>query len=177
MNTSTPKPTQSRWLRLLRHRWLDESDSQRALPPDVLERLTARVAASEKRHSGEIRICVEAGLPASYIWQNLDARDRAVMMFSKLRVWDTEQKNGVLIYLLLAEHRIELVADRGIARKVGTEEWAGMVAHLSDALKAGKYEDGLTTALEEVSAVLVREFPLGRDQADSNELPDAPVLL
>ncbi len=179
--TTTTKPTPdkkpARWLRLLKHRWLDESDSQRALPPDVLDRLTSRVAASEKRHSGEIRICVEAGLPASYIWQNLDARDRAVMMFSKLRVWDTEQKNGVLIYLLLAEHRIELVADRGIARKVGADEWAGMVAHLSDALKAGKYEDGLTTALAEVSAVLVREFPLGSGQADSNELPDAPVLL
>ncbi len=174
---ATPKPAQPRWLRLLKHRWLDESDNQRALPPDVLERLTRRVVASEQRHSGEIRICVEAGLPASYIWQNLDARDRAVMLFSKLRVWDTEQNNGVLIYLLLAEQRIELVADRGIARKVNPDEWAGMVAHLSGALKAGKYEEGLTTALEQVSAVLVREFALGEGQADSNELPDAPVLL
>ena len=163
--------------RLLKHRWLDESDSQRALPADLLDRLTATVSASEKRHSGEIRICVESGLPSSYISRGLTARDRAVMMFSKLRVWDTEQNNGVLIYLLLAEHAIELVADRGINRYVSADEWTAMVAHLSEALRAGRYEDGLTLALEEVSAGLVRHFALAPGQADSNELPDAPVVM
>ena len=88
--------------RILKHRWLDESDSKRAVPPDMAERLMRRVAASEMRHSGEVRICVEAGLPISYLWRNANARERAVMMFGKLRVWDTEQNNGVLIYLLLA---------------------------------------------------------------------------
>ena len=167
----------SKVVRLLKHRWLDEKDSQRVLPPDLLERLASRVAASEKRHSGEIRICVEAGLPASYVWRGLHARDRAVMMFSKLRVWDTEQNNGVLIYLLLAEHSIELVADRGLNRFVSPAEWKAMVDHLSDKLRAGDYEAGLTLALEEVSAVMVRHFPLAPGQADSNELPDAPVVM
>lgn len=164
-------------MRLLRHRWLDEADSRRALPPELLERLTRRVAASERRHGGEIRICVEAGLPASYIWRGLNARDRALMMFSKLRVWDTEHNNGVLIYLLLAEHAIEIVADRGIDRHVSDEQWAAMAARLADALRAGNWEDGLTQALSEVSAVLVRHFPLDNGAPDSNELPDAPVVM
>ena len=78
-----------------------------------MERLARRVAASEQRHSGEVRIYVEAGLPLSYLWRDATPRERAVAMFGKLRVWDTEQNNGVLIYLLLAEHAIEIVADRG----------------------------------------------------------------
>jgi len=101
-------------LRILKHRWFDERDTKRALKPDVVQRLRQRVAASERAHSGEIRLCVEAGLPLSYLWRGLTARDRAVTMFGKLRVWDTEQNNGVLIYLLLAERRIEIVADRGL---------------------------------------------------------------
>eukprot|EP01034_Spumella_vulgaris_P014511 gene14511-18528_t len=100
--------------RFLKHRWLDEADTRRAIPRDLLERLRQRVAASEKRHSGEIRIYVEAGLPTSYLLRNATARERAVAMFGKLRVWDTEHNNGVLVYLLLAEHAIEIVADRGL---------------------------------------------------------------
>ena len=91
----------------------------RTRPPTAVERLRERVAASERRHSGEIRICVEAGLPLSYLWRGLSARDRAITMFGKLRVWDTEHNNGVLIYLLLAEHAIEIVADRGLEPACG----------------------------------------------------------
>ncbi|MES2974911.1 MAG: TPM domain-containing protein [Pseudomonadota bacterium] len=162
--------------RIFRHRWLDESDTRRAIPPDMLERLRQRVAASEKRHSGEIRICVEAGLPISYLWRDASPRERAVAMFGKLRVWDTEDNNGVLIYLLLAEHAIELVADRGINRKVSPEDWQAMVARMGSAFKEGRFEDGLTQALEEVSAVLVQHFPLAAGEADHNELPDTPHL-
>jgi uncharacterized membrane protein len=109
------------WLRILRHRWLDETDAARARRRRAA-RLEARVAASERRHSGEIRVCVEAGLPLSYLWR-ATARDRAITMFGKLRVWDTEANNGVLIYLLLAEHAIEIVADRGLARHVPQAQW------------------------------------------------------
>jgi uncharacterized membrane protein len=87
----------NRWLRLFRHRLLDEGDARRALGPDALTRLAQRVAASERGHSGEIRICVEASLPLSYLWRGATARERAVRMFGKLRVWDTEHNNGVLI--------------------------------------------------------------------------------
>lgn len=166
--------------RIFKHRWTDGSDARRALPPEMLERLAARVAASERRHSGEIRICVEAGLPLSYLWRDAPIREvvrqRAVMMFSKLRVWDTAQNNGVLVYLLLAEHAIEIVADRGLNHKVPPAEWQAMVARMGAAFRAGRFEDGLTQALEEVSALLVLHFPLAGGQVNPNELPDDPAM-
>lgn len=162
--------------RLVRHRWLDESDTRRAIPRDMVERLTRRVAASEKRHSGEVRICVEAGLPTSYILRGATPRERAVMLFGKLRVWDTEDNNGVLVYLLLAERAIEIVADRGLTRHVDAAEWQRIVARMGGAFREGRFEDGLTQALEEVSALLVAHFPVEAGAPGSNELPDEPVL-
>ena len=162
--------------RIFKHRWLDEADVRRAVPPELLQHLTRRVAASEQRHTGEVRICVEAGLPMSYLWRGAMARERAVMMFGKLRMWDTEYNNGVLIYLLLADHAIELVADRGLNQHVSVAEWQAMVEHLGAAIRNGRYEDGLTQALEEVSAVLVQHFPLTEGESRRNELPNAPTL-
>ena len=174
---------------LIRHLWLDASDTARAIPPDMLARLAQRVAASERRHSGEIRICAESSLPASYLWRlNTKApisaliRERAVTMFGKLRVWDTEHNNGVLIYVLLAEHAIEIVADRGVAQRVSTEHWQAMVANMAIAFRENRYEDGLTQALEETSAILMTHFALTQERdaappVNPNELPDDPLLL
>ena len=162
--------------RIFRHRLMDESDTHKAIPADMLQRLASRVAASEKRHSGEVRICVEASLPTSYLWRDASTRERAVSMFGKLRVWDTEHNNGVLIYLMLAEHAIEIVADRGIDSHVSRADWQAMVARMGAAFREGRFEDGLTQALEEVSALLYEHFPLAAGQPDSNELPDEPVL-
>ena len=174
---------------LLRHRWRDESDARRTLPPEAMERLRQRVAASERRHTGQVRIAIEAGLPSSYLWRHIRkgvtlrqiVRERGVMLFGKLRVWDTERNNGVLIYLLLADQAIELVADRGLNRFVSNADWKAMVARMGQAFQAGHFEDGLTQALEEVSAVLVAHFPRNPAQAvetdPPNELPDAPVLV
>jgi uncharacterized membrane protein len=167
----------SRLGRIWRHQWMDEADVRRVLPDAAMERLAARVAASERRHSGEIRICVEAGLPWSYLRRDASARERAVTMFGKLRVWDTEHNNGVLIHLLLAEHAIEIVADRGISARVSAAEWAAMTQRMGAAFREGRFEDGITQALEEMSALLVEHFPLADDQPDTNELPDAPVVL
>ncbi|MES2954426.1 MAG: TPM domain-containing protein, partial [Pseudomonadota bacterium] len=125
--------------RTLQHLWLDADDTRRAIPPDMLERLQRRVAASEQRHTGEIRICVEAGLPLSYLWRGAPARERAVTMFGKLRVWDTEHNNGVLIYLLLADHAIEIVADRGLDRHVDATQWQAMVVRMAEAFKEKRY--------------------------------------
>lgn len=165
-----------RWARILRHLWLDESDTRKAIPPELVERLARRVAASEQRHTGEIRLFVEAGLPLSYLWRDATPRERTLAMFGKLRVWDTEQNNGVLIYLLLAEHAIEIVADRGLARQVPHEEWQTIVARMGSAFHEGRFEDGLTQALEEVSALLVAHFPAQAGAVNANELPDAPLL-
>ena len=162
--------------RMLRHRWLDEADTHKAIPPQVVERLKQRVAASEKRHSGQIRFYVEAGLPMSYLWRGAGPRERAVAVFGKLRVWDTEQNNGVLIYLLLAENAIEIVADRGLTSRVTQDEWQAIVARMGSAFRDGRFEDGLTQALEEVSALLVPHFPLAAGARNRNELPDEPVL-
>jgi uncharacterized membrane protein len=176
-STAGSAPPPSRIARIWRHRWFDQADVRRALPADVLERLARRVAASEQRHTGQIRICVEAGLPWSYLWRHAPARERAIMLFGKLRVWDTEHNNGVLIYLLLAEHAIEIVADRGIDARVDAAEWAATAQHMGAAFKEGRYEDGVTLALEEVSALLVAHFPRAEGEVDRNELPDAPVVL
>jgi uncharacterized membrane protein len=166
----------NRLLRILKHRAFDDTDTRRAIGPAVLERLRARVAVSERHHSGEIRICVEAGLPLSYLWRGASARDRAITMFGKLRVWDTEHNNGVLIYLLLAEHAIEIVADRGLNRHVSHDDWTRIVAGMRDAFRARRYEEGLIAAVEAVDALLARHFPLAAAQANPNELPDEPLL-
>ena len=169
-------PTTNRLLRLLKHRWLDERDLARALDETTLARIEARVAASEKRHSGEIRVCVEAGLPLSYLRRDASVRERAVAMFGKLRVWDTEHNNGVLIYLLLAEHAIEIVADRGLARRVDATHWQQITATMSAAFRAGQFEAGLNQAVDAVDALLVQHFALAPGEANPNELPDAPYL-
>ncbi|HSI58863.1 MAG TPA: TPM domain-containing protein [Ideonella sp.] len=166
----------NRFLRLLQHRWLDETDARRALGKDGLARIAARVAASERSHTGEIRVCVEAGLPLSYLWRGASARERAVTMFGKLRVWDTEANNGVLIYLLLAEHAIEIVADRELARHVDAAHWQRIVAGMGEAFKAGRFEAGLDQAIAAVDALLVAHFPLAPGAVNPNELPDSPDL-
>jgi uncharacterized membrane protein len=166
----------ARLRRIWKHRWLDASDTRRAIPPELVERLSRRVAASERRHGGEVRIYVEAGLPLSYLWRDATPRERALAMFGKLRVWDTEQNSGVLIYLLLAEHAIEIVADRGLNRHVSHEEWQAIVQRMGRAFHEGRFEDGLTHALEEESALLVKHFPAEGGAANANELPDEPVL-
>ena len=167
---------------ILRHVWLDASDAQRAVGPELLDRLTKRVAASEARHTGEVRIYVEAALPLSYLRRmgpgstlNQIIRQRALMLFSKLRVWDTEHNNGVLIYLQLAEHAIEIVADRGIAQHVPPGQWQAITQQMSLSFKAGRFEEGLTQALAEVSAVLVEHFAAAPGELPRlNQLPDEP---
>jgi uncharacterized membrane protein len=173
----------------IKHLWLDTEDAGRLVPPAVLGRLASHVLSSEQRHSGQIRFCIEASLPLSYLWRvgperslQQVVRERALMMFGKLCVWDTAQNNGVLIYVLLAEHAIEIVADRGLAAHISGAHWTELVAHMSDAFRVKSYEDGLTRALDEVSLKLERHFP--RSSADGllansrhpNELPDAPAL-
>lgn len=165
-----------RLARIARHRWWDERDAARALPPAALRRIEALVAGSERGHSGEIRVVVEAGLPLSYLWHDLSARDRAITLFGKLRVWDTEANNGVLVYLLLAEHAIEIVADRGLNRHVDAAQWRALIAPMREAFRAGRYEAGLAQAVQAIDALLQQHFPLASGQANPNELPDRPLV-
>ena len=166
-----------RLMRILRHRWYDETDAQRALDEAALDRLARQVKSSEDRHHGEIRVCVEAGLPLSYLWRGATARDRALALFGKLRVWDTEANNGVLIYLLLAEHAMEIVADRGVARVVPPEHWTGIIAGMRDDFRGRRYEAGLSRAVDAVDQILLAHFGREAGSADRDELPNRPTLL
>jgi len=169
----------ARWWR---HRWMHERAAEWAVPQAMAEQLQARVRASEARHSGEIVVCVEAALPNSDLWRagreaplHAVIRERALSWFGKLRVWDTEHNNGVLIYLMLAERRIEIVSDRGISRHVHDAHWQAVVQGLGQHLQTGDFDTGLTQALQEVSALLVQHFPLQEGDANPNELSNRVV--
>ncbi|MEZ5646214.1 MAG: TPM domain-containing protein [Burkholderiaceae bacterium] len=171
------------WFRLFRHLWQASSSSRDAIPDRLAERLSGYIAASELRHTGEIRICIEGALPVSYLWRHARGtpigtvvRQRAMTWFGRLRIWDTAGNNGVLIYLMMAEHAIELVADRGLNDRVGEHEWSGIVERLALHLGSQDFEGGITAALEEVSALLVKHFPASRGAGGpGNELPDVVV--
>ena len=163
--------------RLFKHRLWDQTDAQRAMPAAAMQRLTQRVAASEARQSGEIRVCIEAGLPLACLWQKQHARQRAISLFGELRVWDTEANNGVLVYLLLAEHAIEIIADRGLNAHVSQARWEVIIASLRESLRARQFEQGLEAAIDAVDGLLRLHFPLAAGAANPNELPDAVVLL
>jgi len=166
--------------RLFKHRWLGDGAAQRSLSPAALAKLTQDVQASETQHSGEIRIFVEGGLPLSYLWRDEPLsqiiRRRAVTQFGKLRVWDTAQNNGVLIYLLLAEHAIEIVADRGLNDKVAPGAWQALLDTMRGKFGRGEFDTGLRQAVAVVSDLLVTHFPLAADADNPNELPDAPTV-
>lgn len=165
-----------RWGRQLRHRFL-ERDASHALPDDARQRLAQAIAASETRHSGQIRVYVESALPWSYIRRDAPARERAVMQFGKQRVWDTEHNNGVLIYLLLTDHAIEIVADRAVSRCVSGPQWQAMVDSLASELRSGQYEKALLAAIGQVSRHLEQQFPRGAaPTAADNELDDQPLM-
>lgn len=171
----------NRLTRLLGHRWREALTLGHALDTAVLGRLAQQVAASESRHSGEIRIVVERGLPLAWLlgrsgtWRQL-IRARAVQVFAETRVWDTAQNNGVLIYLLLSERAIEIVADRGLNDRVHPEQWQAMVAGMRADFSAGRFEAGLSRALTEVSTLLEKNFALEAGATNANELPDQPLM-
>lgn len=169
----------TRLTRTFRHLWLDAGDARRAVPDTLAEEWRQQVKQAEGRVGGEIRLCVEASLPLSYLWRigrpaSLDAviRQRAHMMFGKLGVWDTERNTGVLIYVLLAEHAIEIVADRGLHR-ITPAQWQGVADELAETFRTGQQAQGLMTALTAVQALLAST---GLALDDINELPDAPHL-
>ena len=161
-----------RLLRMLRHGWRDASDVRRVLDAAALARLQAAVTASERHHSGEIRLCVEAGMPLSLLWRQMPVRRRALGLFGELRVWDTVHNNGVLIYLLLADRAIEIVADRGLAQHVPQAHWDTLVERMRADFAGASFESGLMQAVAAVDGVLREHFALTTGQDNPNELPD-----
>ncbi|MBN8489561.1 MAG: TPM domain-containing protein, partial [Burkholderiales bacterium] len=125
---------------------------------------------------GKIRVCIERALPAAALRQGLDARERARACFGELGVWDTDERCGVLVYLLLADHAIELVADRGITARVPAAQWQALVDSLGSALRDGRREAGLIQIIDALDGLLRQHFPLRAGQANPNELSDTPLL-
>jgi uncharacterized membrane protein len=162
-------------MRLLRH--LFPPSSRRTFPPDALQRIAEAVAAGEARHRGEICFAVESALHARAVLRGASARERALEVFAQLRVWDTAANNGVLVYLLLADQRIEIVADRGLAGLVSAEQWRGVCQLIEERLQAGEPEDAAIAGIAAVSDLLAGHFPRAPGDGDENELPDRPMLL
>jgi uncharacterized membrane protein len=162
-------------MRLLKH--LFAMPSRRLFAADALQRIATAIATSEARHTGEVRFAVESALHPRAVLAGMQARDRAHEVFAQLRVWDTRANNGVLLYLLLADHRIEIVADRGFDGLVSAEQWRGACLLVEERLKAGEPEAAVLRGVEALSALVEAHFPRDSGYVDENELPDEPHLL
>jgi uncharacterized membrane protein len=164
-----------RWKRILRHLVTDHWSVRRAFPPAAMRAIRDKIGKEERRHGGELRFAVEASLPLLHLWRGQDARSRAVELFGQLRVWDTEHNSGVLIYLLLADRRVEIVADRGIHNKVGVSAWEAICGEMQRAFAAGRFEHGVSLGVAAISDLLATHFP--RRKGGANELPNEPLVL
>jgi uncharacterized membrane protein len=156
---------------LLHHDWW----LRRYFPPKVLTAIEQAIKAGEATHSGQIRFVVEGALDGAPLFRNQSARERALDIFSHLRIWDTAHNNGVLIYLLLADRDVEIVADRGIDAKVGTAGWEKICTEMETDFRAGNFERGVIKGIEAVSREMAKHFP--RAGGGPNELPDVPVVI
>ncbi|RXH06595.1 MULTISPECIES: TPM domain-containing protein [Bradyrhizobium] len=156
---------------LVQHHWR----AKQIFPRAVLERIEQAIERGEASHSGQIRFVVEGALDGGPLFRNQPARERALDVFSHLRIWDTAHNNGVLIYLLLADRDVEIIADRGIDAKVGAEGWETICQAMEADFRSGQFERGVIAGIEAVSRELARHFPPGGPHP--NELPDAPVVM
>ncbi|MGK2899555.1 MAG: TPM domain-containing protein [Burkholderiaceae bacterium] len=161
--------------RIVKHLLVTDGQVSRAFGRRTLNKIEAAIKASESAHVGEIRFAVEGGLDGAPLFKGQSARERAIDLFSQLRVWDTQQNTGVLIYLLLADRAVEIVADRGIHAKVDSQEWSKVCRQMEAAFKESNFEGGVVSGVLAVTRHLQQHFP--SDNHDRNELPDKPVVL
>lgn len=148
---------------------------RRVLPDAALLEIEQAIAAGEALHSAEVRFVVEAAFPIGAAWRGVSARDRAVALFSQLRVWDTEQNNGVLLYLLMADRAIEIVSDRAVSRVVPPERWQAVCNEFGRACSQGRFREGALAAIAAIHDLIRPHFPPGARNPD--ELPNRPVVL
>ena len=161
--------------RWLKHLFMPPWAWRRAFPQATLDAIEAAIRESETRHGGEIRFAIENSLPASWVWRGMTGRKRAIEVFSFLRVWDTEHNSGVLVYLLVADHDIEIIADRGIAARVDPAAWGPVARSMEEAFRLGAFAEGVLEGIRQISTLLAAHFPPGKRNPD--ELPDRPVIV
>jgi hypothetical protein len=162
--------------RILKHLTYGRLHVRRCFPASSMQAIEAAIARSESSHMGELRFAVEAALDWRDLLRGVTPHERAIEVFSQLRIWDTEHNSGVLIYLLLAERRVEIVADRGIHTRVGNSGWAAICHEMEAAFRAGDFEHGVLAGILQISTLLAQHFP-AKNNINHNELPDAPVVL
>lgn len=173
-----PRAVGSRMMKLqrfIRHLLTTRWTARRCFPPPVLQQIDSAIQEVESKHAGEVRFVVESALDFAQLWNDLPPRQRALEVFSQLGVWDTEGNNGVLIYVLLADHDVEILADRGIAKRVPHEQWETICHEMEQHFRAGRFAEGAVAGIRGVGELLARHFPAGK--GDANELPNQPVLL
>ena len=161
--------------RALRHLFSTRWGTRRRFTVEVRRRIEAAIAGLERRHAGEIRFAIETALDLPELWDGVTPRERAVNVFGQLGVWDTADNNGVLIYVLMADHVVEIVADRAIAARVAQGEWDALCRAMEVHFRAGRFAEGSEAGIAGVGALLTRHFP--GQGGDANEQPDSPVLL
>jgi uncharacterized membrane protein len=161
--------------RFIRHALMNPLVARRSFPPAVLDAIGNEVTSQEKRHRGEIRFIVEAELTTGQLWRDVGSRDRARELFALHGVWNTEENTGVLIYLLLADRRVEVVADRGITALVPETEWQAICRKMEGHFRESRFQEGAIAGIAAVSEVLAFHFPARGD--NPNELSDRPLLI
>ena len=161
--------------RLLKHIFTTKLQLKQAFPKAVLREIESAIQASETRHSGELRFAVEAALDPVQVFKGESPRTRAVGLFSNLRIWDTEHNCGLLIYVLLADRAVEIVADRGIHAKVGDAEWTRICHQMESAFRGNDFRGGVLSGIQAVTQHLLEHFPI--KDGDQNELSNRPVVL
>lgn len=161
--------------RIVRHLMTAHWQVKRAFPSTALRAIEQEIKASEATHAGEIRFAVEGALSGAPLYSDQSTRERAIDVFAQLRMWDTDDRNGVLIYLLLADHSVEIVADRGIHEKTGATEWDTICCDMEAAFRHGLYEEGTLSGVRSINRLLQEHFPATGTRR--NELPDKVVML
>jgi uncharacterized membrane protein len=165
------------WSRWWRHAVWTRGKLRRAFPVQALDEIERAITASESTHSGEVRFAVEGALEPQEVWAAKTPRDRALEVFASLGVWDTEANNGVLIYLLLADRDVEIVADRGYNGRVTPAEWSAVCAAMEQRLRAGQHVAGVLEGVHAASALMARHYPPGPGGREVDQLPNRPAVL
>ncbi len=163
------------WRRLLRHWSTGDVAVRRAFPDAAMQRIEDAIREGEASHGGEVVFAVEASLPTRALWADESARERAVAAFGFLGAWDTEANNGVLVYVLLADRDVEIVADRGAARVVAPEAWEAACREMEAHFRARRFEEGALAGVRRIHALLAEHFP--PRARDANELVNRPVVI
>ena len=161
-------------VRILKHLCTTGLHLRRRFPQVTCHAIEQEIAKSEALHNGELRFAIETALDLPPLLHGLRSRQRARDVFSQLRVWDTEMNSGVLIYLLLVDHKVEIVADRGIAAKVDQADWEMVCREMERAFRAGDFKGGAIVGVQRISALLAQHFP--PEPRNPNELPNQPYI-